>query len=107
MPATARFVAKANGMSTKQTLTDTRYNLALGINYIQALEKQYRGNRFLALAAYNWGPANVDKTGLSGRIPRAVRHYASTILERNLSWKRHFHKAQKSVASLDQMAMLH
>jgi soluble lytic murein transglycosylase-like protein len=105
MPATAKIVAREKGIEKPISLTDTRYNIALGVDYIISMEKRYRGNRFLALSAYNWGPGNVDRAsrGLS-QIPGSVRRYAATIIERSVNWSRHFRKAQESASALDQVA---
>jgi len=36
-------------------------NLQISADYLNYLLKKYRGNKSLALAAYNWGETNVDK----------------------------------------------
>lgn len=42
--------------------------------YIQQLLKKYDGDLVKALAAYNWGPGNVDKYGLD-KAPKETRDY--------------------------------
>jgi hypothetical protein len=100
MPSTAREVADPS-MTIKPSLTDVTTNLKLGIDYWKQLEKRYRGNRFLALSAYNWGPGNVDKLKMSpSKIPASVQKYARTILERHQSWLTHFRNAKAGASAL-------
>ena len=42
----------------------------VGKDYLNAMVKRYDGNQPLALAAYNWGPGNVDKLIARGVDPR-------------------------------------
>lgn len=102
MPQTAKALhLERTGMRGYPVLLDPRTNISLGVQYIKSLENQYRGNRFLALAAYNWGPTNVNDAGRSPhRIPRSVRQYSTKILERTLRWKKHYRNAVASAASL-------
>ena len=94
MPNTATEVADSS-RAIRPSLTDVTTNIKLGIDYWIQLEKRYRGNQFLALSAYNWGPGNVDKVRTSpSRIPASVQKYAKTILERHASWLTHFRNAK-------------
>lgn len=94
MPETATEVADSS-RAIRPSLTDVTTNIKLGIDYWKQLEKKYNGNRFLALAAYNWGPGNVDKVRSSpSEIPTSVQKYAKTILERHASWLTHFRNAK-------------
>lgn len=62
MPATARKVARdANlGRPTRQSLQDAPLNIQLGSRYLAELLEEFKGNRVLALAAYNAGPHRVN-----------------------------------------------
>lgn len=103
MPATGKhLVHTITGKKGKPALVDPRTNILLGIAYIKQLEEKYRGNRVHALAAYNWGPMNVDNANRGGpRIPRSVRNYANTIVERTAQWANHFEKAKDGASKLE------
>ena len=99
MPSTAKGVAQYKlGHSAAPQLTDPHTNIRLGVHYIKELEQKYRGNRYLALAAYNWGPANVDK---GSRIPTSVSGYATKIMERTVTWRKHFSRAEASATAFN------
>lgn len=100
MPMTARELADSPNHQTAH-LADPGTNIRLGIQYLKQLEQKYRGNKFLVLAAYNWGPANVDNAGQRYQnIPGSVRRYSNTVIERTLSWRRHFDKATEGANAL-------
>jgi hypothetical protein len=96
-PDTAREVSiKYGGQRGALVLTNPEVNLRLGIHYIKELERRYRGNRSIALAAYNWGPANVDNAiGSRQHLPGSVRQYALSILENTQRWNKHFKTASE------------
>lgn len=60
MPATAKDVARRSGLSASD-LTDPAQNLALGAWYLGHVQQRLGGQPQLAMAAYNAGPANVDR----------------------------------------------
>lgn len=55
---------------------DPQQNIAGGIAYLQQLYKKY-GDWSTALAAYNWGPGNVDT---KPSIPSSVTNYVNSVL---------------------------
>lgn len=58
---------------------DPAQNVDGGTRYIKRLLAKY-GDERRALAAYNWGPGNVDRTG--GKLPEQVETYVQRVLER-------------------------
>lgn len=72
MPATAKEVGVKNPMNPRQ-------NIKGGITYLNKLLGRYKGNVQLALAAYNWGPTNVDRVGWAG-VPKEVKGYVAKVL---------------------------
>ncbi|MBP9838939.1 MAG: lytic transglycosylase domain-containing protein [Proteobacteria bacterium] len=98
MPNTAKEIAleKYNSYARREHIVNPDTNIKLGISYLKDLEIKYSGNKSLALAAYNWGPGNVDTARRNrSRIPGSVQQYASTILKRSSQWRTHFKKANE------------
>ena len=59
---------------------DATQNVTGGITYLTQLAQQF-GGLFNALAAYNWGPGNVQKALAAGTpFPSSVQSYASGVL---------------------------
>jgi soluble lytic murein transglycosylase len=63
LPATATLVAQRNGLAWggAQTLYDPSVNIALGTRYLAEMAGRYNGSSWLASAAYNAGPNQVDQ----------------------------------------------
>jgi soluble lytic murein transglycosylase len=63
LPDTARFLAHRSGATTFTTadLATPQVNIAYGSYYLRYLLDRYRGDKILALAAYNAGETNVDR----------------------------------------------
>ncbi len=63
MPATARTQAARMGIQFDEHRyrTDANYNRAIGVSYLQWLQKRFSGDDVLATAAYNAGEGAVDK----------------------------------------------
>ena len=70
MPATAKDLGVKDAFDPEQ-------NVMGGARYLRQLLDRYHGNLDSALAAYNWGPGNVDR----GRqpLPRETRQYVARI----------------------------
>lgn len=66
MPATARSLGVSNSFDPEQ-------NIMGGTRFLKDLLRRYDGNVDAALAAYNWGPGNVDKR--PDHLPRETRSY--------------------------------
>lgn len=81
MPGTAK------GLGVKDPYDPTQ-NVNGGTSYIAQMLKKY-GNTELALAAYNWGPGNMDKaikkygadwSKIRANAPKETQNYVSKIL---------------------------
>jgi soluble lytic murein transglycosylase-like protein len=64
---------------------DPEQNIAAGVEYLAKLLKKYGGSEVHALAAYNWGPGNVDKAIASGKaFPEQVLQYTRNVQTRKV-----------------------
>jgi soluble lytic murein transglycosylase-like protein len=72
MPATARQFGVSNAFDPEQ-------NVRGGVAYLKQLLDRYDGDERLALAAYNAGPAAVDRHGQTVPPFRETRNYVSKI----------------------------
>jgi len=76
MPATARQMGVDDPFDVQQ-------NVRGGTRYFAQMLTKYKGNEALALAAYNWGPGNVDKVeGDLSKMPEETQAYVKTTLQR-------------------------
>jgi len=81
MPATARDPGLGMQPLPTEALTDPARAVPWAAQYLARLRDRYQGDMGLALAAYNWGMANVDRTLASdGRMPQETRDYLATLL---------------------------
>lgn len=76
---------KDPGFGVKPMRADTEEeNRRVGREYLDAMYRRY-GDQVTALAAYNWGPGNVDKWLKSGadpkKLPAETRKYISNIMK--------------------------
>ncbi len=72
MPATARQLGVTNAFDPEQ-------NVMAGTRFLKELLERYNGNMDAALAAYNWGPGNVDRKGLGSALPTETRAYLARV----------------------------
>lgn len=70
MPSTARGLGVTDSFDPEQ-------NVMAGTRFLKDMLQRY-GNVDEALAAYNWGPGNVDRRGL-GSLPRETRDYLAKV----------------------------
>lgn len=76
MPATAQQLGVTDPFDPEQ-------NIAAGVEYLAKLLRKYGDNETHALAAYNWGPGNVDKAIEAGRaFPEQVLQYVRNVQAR-------------------------
>lgn len=81
MPATAREPGLGMEPLPTEALTDPARAIPWAARYLARLRDRYGGDLGLALAAYNWGLANVDRAVASdGRMPQETRDYLATLL---------------------------
>lgn len=66
MPATAASLGVSDSFDPEQ-------NIMAGTRFLKDMLNRYGGNVDKALAAYNWGPGNLDKG--KGRLPRETQDY--------------------------------
>jgi len=77
MPATARGLGVSNSFDPEQ-------NVMAGTRFLKGLLDRYNGDIDSALAAYNWGPGNVDRR--PDRLPRETRDYLVKVKENYASY---------------------
>jgi soluble lytic murein transglycosylase-like protein len=70
MPATARSLGVSDSFDPEQ-------NVMGGTRFLKDMLQRYNGDVDSALAAYNWGPGNVDKR--PDRLPRETRDYLARV----------------------------
>lgn len=70
MPATARSLGVVDSFDPEQ-------NVMGGTRFLKDMLQRYNGNVDSALAAYNWGPGNVDKR--PEHLPRETREYLARV----------------------------
>lgn len=67
----------------KQGMSEEEANRTAGRKYLDAMYRRY-GDQATALAAYNWGPGNVDKWLKSGadpkKLPAETRKYVKNVM---------------------------
>ncbi|MBU5638494.1 lytic transglycosylase domain-containing protein [Geomonas sp. Red69] len=71
MPATARGLGVTDSFDPEQ-------NIMAGTRFLKDMLRRYNGNVDEALAAYNWGPGNVDRHGTE-TLPRETRSYLAKV----------------------------
>ncbi|MDR1164431.1 MAG: lytic transglycosylase domain-containing protein [Deltaproteobacteria bacterium] len=58
---------------------DPLENVWGGARYLKSMLDRHGGNVNKALAAYNWGPGNLDRHGYGGNMPRETRRYIDVV----------------------------
>lgn len=70
MPATAQGLGVTNSFDPEQ-------NVMAGTRFLRDMLSRYGGDVDAALAAYNWGPGNVDRR--PGALPQETRQYLAKV----------------------------
>ena len=84
MPATAKSLGVTDSYDPSQ-------NIPAGVSFLGSLLNTYNGDQAAALAAYNWGPANVNKAQATygsdwlSYAPASVQSYVNGILSSSAS----------------------
>jgi soluble lytic murein transglycosylase-like protein len=78
MPSTARSLGVSDSFDPEQ-------NVMGGTRFLKDMLKRYDGDVDAALAAYNWGPGNVDKR--SDHLPRETRDYLVRVKQLYASYR--------------------
>ena len=93
-PAAANEIERLSGGTTfkLQDLSDPEINIRYGTFLLHELLDRYGGDEVAALAAYNAGPANVDRWGGTnlklGEIPfEETRGYVAEVLEKQRAYR--------------------
>jgi soluble lytic murein transglycosylase-like protein len=73
MPDTARGLGVSNAYDPEQ-------NVMAGTRYLKSLLDRYHGDVKLALAAYNWGMGNLERS-TTGNLPEETRNYIARIMK--------------------------
>ncbi|MCX6112102.1 MAG: lytic transglycosylase domain-containing protein [Proteobacteria bacterium] len=77
LPATAKSISEEMGVAYNghKALNDVRTNITLGTYYLSKLSERYNNDMKLYLAAYNYGPDEVDRMiKEDGGIPNGYSH---------------------------------
>jgi soluble lytic murein transglycosylase len=92
LPQSARFIQRKSGI--KGDYRDPEVNIRLGTWFLGYLDRQYKGDERLILAAYNSGEGSVDAWvsdegfDIAKDIPyKETRHYVNNALEAKQTYK--------------------
>ena len=72
MPGTAQDLGVSNAFNPLD-------NVMGGVRYLKSMLDRYSGDMNMALAAYNWGPGNLDRNRDSGFMPQETRNYIRVV----------------------------
>jgi soluble lytic murein transglycosylase-like protein len=73
MPDTAKGLGVTNAYDPEQ-------NVMAGTRFLKSLLNRYNGDVRLALAAYNWGMGNLERS-TTGKLPEETRNYIARIMK--------------------------
>jgi len=73
--------AKHLGINKKSELYEPCKNIDAGSRYLKELIKRYKGNLFMALAAYNYGPGRIKINSTASEVPPGAHWYSEYIYD--------------------------
>jgi soluble lytic murein transglycosylase-like protein len=73
MPDTAKGLGVTNAYDPEQ-------NVMAGTRFLKSLLDRYNGDVRMALAAYNWGMGNLERS-TTGNLPEETRNYIARIMK--------------------------
>ena len=102
--------AKHLGLNRLSDLLEPCTNVEAGARYLKELLERYQGNLHRALAAYNYGPSRIPKSG--GKLPEGAVWYSDYIL-RHLDYVLHANRkaprgsAPRPYSDQDRLFIIH
>jgi soluble lytic murein transglycosylase len=100
LPTTAKYISVKLGENYwkghRPLLHDESYNINLGVTYLKYLDAKFGGDKKLTLAAYNWGPGNLERSLKRGsnKLPPETQRYRDSILRNYSKWTSEFRQQQ-------------
>ena len=100
LPTTAKYISAKLGENYwkghRPLLHDESYNINLGVTYLKYLDAKFGGDKKLTLAAYNWGPGNLERSLKRGsnKLPAETQRYRDSILRNYSKWTSEFRQQQ-------------
>jgi hypothetical protein len=92
LPSTAKYIAHKLGAEHwkghRPLLHDESYNIKLGVTYLKYLSNKFGDDKRTILAAYNWGPGNVERSIKRGstNLPSETVRYRDSIMRNYTKW---------------------
>jgi soluble lytic murein transglycosylase-like protein len=105
LPSTAKYIAHKLGAEHwkghRPLLHDESYNIKLGVTYLKYLGNKFGDDKKTILAAYNWGPGNVERSIKRGstKLPSETVRYRDSIMRNYSKWSSELRQQQVNSAA--------